>query len=485
MLRFRHIIGVCVFVCMAAAVAPADEARKVFDTLYGQKIRQATATADRADDVALAQEMVAVAKDSGGTPGLQILLCNGAADLAGKHPDGYAVAIEAMQLLADEREEEREAARAKLIELLAKQSRTGGAEARNDAGDALIDLLITMGDEKAERKLYTEAAADYRRANTLAVQRKSEQLEPIKAKMEFATSRDRTVKRLAQLQEKLLQNANDHATAEEIVRLYVVELDDPAGAAPYLNRVKDEQLKELVPLAVATERLTDAQCLLLGEWYRAQSARLNGAAARPPLERAAKLFSRYLETGGGPALEKTKAEIFLKEIRNELAKLAPKSPTPRTATTKTPAVVPEWTVRCWEGTWNPYALSKMETKNTPAGFVVRNTSGIHRFAKICYGDALDGDFDFEIEVRGANSVHLTPANGEDAGIYVHLPNRGDSHRVRLSRRKDEIKGLLNGKPVDLDFRSGNRGLKGYMSVEINSNETVTIRAVKLVVPAPQ
>ncbi len=336
MLRLRNLILCSLLAALSAPAAFADEARQVFDSLYAQKIRQVTATADRADDIALAKEMLASARESGSTPTLQILLAEATADLAGRHPDGYATAIEALQLVADEHEGQREAARAKMIDLLTRQSRTGTADARAAAGDSLIDLLINMGDEKAEKKQYAEAAADYRRANTLAVQRKSDQVESIKAKLEFAMSRDRAVKQIARLQEKLLQNANDHATAEEIVKLYVRDLQDAASAGPFVTRVKNPELAERTRLASKDIGELDADaCLSLGEWYKELAVGLPATDMAAMLERSSLCLTRFLSLDDATGLAKTKAEILLKDVVASLEKLqAVKGSTPPTITAK-------------------------------------------------------------------------------------------------------------------------------------------------------
>ncbi len=320
--RSWNIIVCCIPAWMSAATVLADEARQVFDSLYGQKIRQVVATADRTDDIALAREMLAVARESGGTPGLQILLCNGAGDLAGRHPDGYAAAIEAMRLLADEREDQRDAARAKLIDLLTRQSRTGKAEERADAGDGLIDLFVTTGDEKAQKRQYAEAAGDYRRANTLAVQRKSDRLETIKTKLEFAMSRDRAVKQIARLQERLLQNATDHATAEEIVKLYVVELDDPKAAAIYLDRTGDARFKRLVTATIREQDATASESLALGQWYKELADAAGAPAKYSTLRHSKHYIERFLSLHSDSDLDRTRATVLLNQVNTELARIA-------------------------------------------------------------------------------------------------------------------------------------------------------------------
>lgn len=312
----RHVLVIALLAAIAApTLAAAEEAREVFDSLFAAKIKAASATADRADDIALAKDMLDLAKKSASQPNLLVLLCDAVHDLSIKQPDSYATGVEAMQLLADTVEAKRPAARDKLIALLTRQMSVGKPDERDAAGEKLIDLLTMIGDEKAEKKEFAEAAADYRRAVAVATQKKSAALDELKAKLEWATGRDRTMKQLARLQEKLLKDG-DSATAEEIVKVYVVELDDPAAAVPYLNRVKDEQLKKLVPLAAkAINQLTEGDCLALGDWYRSHN---RNVALGVPAARTKAYLSRFLELHTANDLQRTKADAWLKEINTKL-----------------------------------------------------------------------------------------------------------------------------------------------------------------------
>jgi len=300
--------------CVPLCAAGADDAKSVFDSLFAAKIKAVSATADRDDDVTLAKDMLALAKTSANQPALVALLCDTAHDLGAKHADGYVAAAEALTLLADTVEEKKPAAREKLVALLTKQSTAGKPDEREPAGEALIDLLVVMGDEKVDGRQFIEAVADYRRVVALATQRKSASLDDAKAKLEFALSRDRTMKQLVRLQEKLLKDA-DSATAEEIVKLYVIELDDPESAKAYLNRVKDETLKTLVPLAAgAVDQVSEESLLKLGEWYKSLAKDPKSPQAAGVLQRAKTYLAKYLETHTAADLGRTKAEVMMKEI---------------------------------------------------------------------------------------------------------------------------------------------------------------------------
>lgn len=299
----------------------ANEARQVFDSLYGQKIKQAAATSDRADDIALAKDMLDVASKSKEHPALITLLSGAAHDLTSKHADGLATAVQAMQLLAEFVPDAKASAREKLIPLLTRQMAAGKPDEREQAGETLIDLLLTIGDEKIERKQYAEAAADYRRAMTVAQQRKSASVDVAKAKLEMAGSRERSVKQLARLQEKLLQDAQDNATAEEIIKLYAFQLGEPTAAVAYLNRAKDPDLLRYVTLAAKpVADISTDDCLALASWYK-----LAGDGAPPSQDKtlawqaAIRYIDHFRRTYVGDDLPRKRADVMHDQLKQSLS----------------------------------------------------------------------------------------------------------------------------------------------------------------------
>ena len=294
-----------------------DDAKQVFESLYGPRLKTVKASVDRADDHALAKELLATAGSSTDTPALLALMCEVSYDLSSKHADGFATAAQAMTLLAETDEAQRTGAREKLVDVLMKQSRLGKADEREAAGDQLIDTLLVMGDEKMEAKKWAEATGDYRRAMTIATPKKSLNLETIKAQLELATRRDRAEKQIARLNEKLLATANDSASAEEIVKLYIVEFDDPMASLPFLNRVKDEQLMKIVPLAAGVvSDLKEGEALELGEWYHGLSK--DAADKSVALKRASSYLAVYLSHPTGNELSRKKATLIQSEIAKQI-----------------------------------------------------------------------------------------------------------------------------------------------------------------------
>ncbi len=297
----------------------AEDAKAVFNSLYGERRKQVAATIGKADDLALAKDMLGVARSSTGTPELLVLLCDSAYELTAKNPDGYGVAAEAMTLLADNVAAMKTTARKKLIDVLTAQSRAGKAEERDAAGEKAIALLAAEGDERAAAKDWQGATAEYRRALAFALSKKSPASDEIKTKLEEAQRLERANAQIARLQERLLENATDAASATEAVRIFLLELDDPAGAARLAPRVGDAALKEMVALINRpTTELSAAEQIRVGEWYWNSGRSLRGVPQSIAYEHAVDRMTAALGDPSLDTLSRTKAMALQQQAKQEL-----------------------------------------------------------------------------------------------------------------------------------------------------------------------
>ena len=82
------------------AVAVAGEAEDMFNTDFGERYKQVTATPDVADDLALATQMLVAAKAKDMPPALVDLLCEKVYGLSFPIRPGYDTAAEAMEFMA-------------------------------------------------------------------------------------------------------------------------------------------------------------------------------------------------------------------------------------------------------------------------------------------------------------------------------------------------------------------------------------------------
>lgn len=323
---------IALFIVMMCCVTPvtsiipvthvhADEAQRAFDVLFAGRMEKVTKTADRADDIALAKEMLELTTKAGVDEPLIVVLCERASELTQRYPDGYAVAIEAMEILAAASPQRQAKAQETMADLLTRQLARLRGDDRLEVGDKLINLLRAMSEGHVEQSNYIEAATLSRRAFATAVRIKSPSLEAVKAQLDSVLHRQRLQKKIAIYGERLLKDRTDSSTAEALVLLYVIDLEQPAKALPVLSAVKDAAMQQHVPLAAKpASELSASETLSLGEWYRSVGLNLSEPAKSIAYHHAASRLQQYLNHPNASSLGKTKATAFAGDVKRHLEK---------------------------------------------------------------------------------------------------------------------------------------------------------------------
>jgi len=131
--------------------------------------------------------------------------------------------------------------------------------------------------------------------------------------------------------EALIQrNPENTAAREKLVRLYLVDRDDPAEAARHLQGVKDKSLRKYVPaVAKGVEAAPELACMELGEWYRGLGEVAAPGAQAAMFARAKAYYERFLSLHTPDDLHRTQATLALKEIQAALEKSG--GPPPKSA----------------------------------------------------------------------------------------------------------------------------------------------------------
>lgn len=365
--------GVMLFVgCLIAvpqfaeAADDAAEAQQLFDSTYGPRIKSARATPSKEDDIALAKELISTAQTLGDPGQLGLIMYHEAYDLCYLTTDGFSTAKEAMgfAIASTTDLKERGKARDRLVKVLTRQSRTGPLDDRKAASTELITLYTTSGEEHLKAKNFRESIRAYSQAAVFARMAKQDSTQ-VQSRLAEIRQLQRTYMQATRLEEKLLQNAKDTEAAEQLVRLHMIALDDPAAARNFVSYLDDDDLKSIVTIANTDLASIDAaQSMKLAEWYTQQSnAATGGASGRDRgrmLARAHPLFERFLKLHTTSDAQRTKATLLLAHVNNTLAKLgiqpggsiASASPTDNTTTKTTqtkpgkptqPATIPDVT----------------------------------------------------------------------------------------------------------------------------------------------
>jgi formylglycine-generating enzyme required for sulfatase activity len=318
-------------------VVLADEAADTFNKLYGDDLKRVAATPLPADDVALAKQLLEAAGKAANQPAFLALLCEKAYELAAKDPSGYATAMAAMDFLAGKVPEKKVECLQNNARLMQKQYAAARGDAKTKAGESVITALGALAEAQTAAGDTDATVLTLRQTVAVATAIKSESQAALQAQLAVLMAQQQVEKQMAALKAKLDADPKDAASRKELVRLYLVEMDDPAEAAKFVDETCDEATRKYVPAAAkSVEDAPELACMELGNWY----IRLADQAATPAskgamLRRAQAYYQRFLALHTAEDLGRTAATLTLKRIEDTLAKLVagPKpKPSPATLT---------------------------------------------------------------------------------------------------------------------------------------------------------
>ncbi len=323
----------CVLAALSPAVGRADDAEKAaqtFDALFGADLKRVRETPDARDDAELAARLLDAARKAADQPALLTVLCEKACDLSVGSPSGLATAAQAMELLAAGVPDKAAASRERLLEIRQKQFDAARGDDKKAAGEALLDGLMPLIEDQEKAGALVEAAALCRRAQTVARAAVSPRRAEIDARADALALRMKAARRVDDVKALLARDPQNVGIRESLVRMYLVELDDPAGAATCLDGCKDADLLKYVPAAARpVEAAPELACLELGEWYRVLAEKAPAPAKAAMYGRARAYLDRFLETHPTKDLDQTRATVALGKVNESIAKLA--APPPKSA----------------------------------------------------------------------------------------------------------------------------------------------------------
>jgi len=318
----------CTVVLLAPVPLLADEATDAFNQLYGDDVKRVLATPTPTDDIALAKQLIEAAGKAEKQPEFLTILCEKAYELASKDPSGYPTATAAMDLLGDKVPEKKVEGLQKCAALYQKQYTSARLDAKAKAGEAFIERLKAVAGAQAAAQDVDGASTTLRQAITVATAIKSENKAALQAQLESLAPQQKMEKQIATLKAKLDAKPDDDASRKELVRLLLVEEDNAAEAAKFLDDSLDEATRKYVPAAAKPlDEAPELACKELGEWYRGLADQATTPMSKGAmLRRAQGYYERFLDTHKEEDLARTTATLTLKKIEDALAKLpAPKA----------------------------------------------------------------------------------------------------------------------------------------------------------------
>jgi len=301
----------------------ADAAR-VFQELFGDDIQRAAAGRDHGPKVELAARMLVGARTVQNQPVLLAMLCEKACELGLSDPRGFETVLASADLLAARIPEKVEFAQEMRIAVRQAQNNAARTpQERRGYGAALVDLMASAANGKAHAGRAEEAQRLFTQALQLARALRLPVAE-IEAQQKAAAELQRTAARLALLKAQVKAEPNNQAAREQLVRALVVDFDDPAEAARYLDGPCDAVLLKYVPAAAkGAEAAPELACLELGKWYRDLAASASAPAAKAAmLSRTQAYCERFLQLHVTADIDRAAAELMLRAVGAELPELA-------------------------------------------------------------------------------------------------------------------------------------------------------------------
>jgi len=303
-------------------VACAGEAEDAFNLLFGSDYKKALASRDTADGVALAAKLLEAAKTNRTDPDLVALLCDKAYVLGSKVPSGYATAAQAMEFLAEQAPARRADCLDRALALRQRQYQIAKVPDKPKAAEELFEALLAGADAKTEAHATADAIALCRQAlallSTVGQERKGE----VQGRMDRLLARQRTEKQVTDLKARLQASPDDATARNELVRLCLVDLDDPAEAAAFLADSSDDAMRKYVPAAAKGVRAApELACLKLGQWYHGLAGDAQALSKPAMLTRARDYLERFLELHTAQDANRLLADQILATIQEQLSKL--------------------------------------------------------------------------------------------------------------------------------------------------------------------
>jgi len=294
----------------------ADQPEEIFEALYGQAYRQARGTRDLADDIALAGKVLATLKGRDFRHEAVPLFCEKVYELGAQHPQGCKTAIEAMDLLARRFPEHRPGALAKVADAWEQLFNASRGPQGLEAGRALVAALLDSAEAEFDSGREDEASDATRRALKLVRRIAPGRREDIQGRLDQLHLRAQLRKQAADLEARLQSDAADTTARNELIHLYLVDLDDPAAAARYVDESCERDVRKYVPAAAKPlEVAPRLACLEMGEWYRRLAeAETEARTVRRLLRRAWTYYRRHSELHKDVDVERGQAVQAMREV---------------------------------------------------------------------------------------------------------------------------------------------------------------------------
>lgn len=328
----------------AAPTTPIDmDPHEVFNDLFGGDVKRVRITSSVADDLELAVQLLGSAETVASTPKLLVVICRESIQLASMDTAGLPIVLKAIAMMKQHGgtliEADFPSGLARLYQTAYVQS---PSTKRGETGEKLIDVLLQYGSFLESLGEIDQAVVQYRRADTVARAIDWPSRPSLTQRITDANSRKALFTQIAMLKRRLTLNPKDAASAEELIFLYLFELDQPSAAQSVAEKLSDATVTKQVSLAAQpADSLADADAANLSLWYEKllNRAKSDGTKANV-LTRLVLVLDRSLALHTDQDLDRLRIKVKRDRFADELTALQKSLANQETATaTKTSTAI--------------------------------------------------------------------------------------------------------------------------------------------------
>jgi len=299
---------------MMLAVSAANAAEAEIDRLVRSICADAKTDAEAADKVLQAADQLT------DDAGQQAQLRREAYELGMKGRGGYATAVRAAQALWKTDVANRAEWQEKVLVACRLDLKAASRQEKRAKGKSLLSRLVEFADRSATGGDWAEAERLYSEAARIVKYYSPSRQPEVSGKLGRARAKAAQFRQIDQLRKQLAKESSNLVVREKLIRLYIVELDDPAEARKLLNDEVSEELLTYVPMAAADpDKFQDGSSIELADWYRAL-----GREAKAPdgkanvLARAKTYYEIFLSGHKTRDIRWVKANTSLAQVTKEL-----------------------------------------------------------------------------------------------------------------------------------------------------------------------
>jgi len=448
----RLFVAVVVLIC-AAASGPQES----FDHLYASRLKAANTSAQKLEFArGLLKDATALTDDRP----FQAFVYEKIYELTATDPLGYSIAYQAMDELVKAQPDLKAQIDDKLTVMLERQSRTGSPAERQAAAGHYVNRSLSQAESYEEAGDSEHAITVLQKALPIAQIAGRERAAELGGRMKELRVRQVWEKQASEMSTRLANNPNDAKTALELVRLLVLDMDQPDRAGRIVPKAQDAQLTAAVLLAAKqSDTLMPDQLVRVANWYHEQALKASDTAKYVALRRASRYYGRFLKVYPREDASRLEVKLAFASVQKELSREP--APMPRRvvdllllADPKTGAVAGTWASAGSSLLATSTGFAKLAIPYTPppeytlrltfhkpanTSVIVIASSAGHNFAWIV--GAVDGTN------SGFELVNGKIAKDNGSGVRLSAFRQAGDHTAEISVRDGLITATLDGSLV--------------------------------------